>query len=651
MFNMMNIGSGRFDPSIILLFLLSLIYGPIGIAGMATGEFIIDIIFFNPVFHNSVFYNSVFHNSVSHSPVLLSLVYVLLVSFLGYFNYKLFYAFNFKNKQPLLRLRDVKNLIKFIVISIIVFAFNSYLMTFVNYELFHPNYEGINVLRYFHSNFIFLITLNLVFNLLILSTHSLFNLKVYKPKKSKLFLNHPKTFNILICISSIALIIQMVYIILSENMGFIITKDHIIALVFNIILIMLLVVFKPITKDVVAKKVNNSFNEFIVFIFMLIYSLSWFSNILLDLYDNNFFKIESFVGVGDLTQLFISFIFLIIILYYMQNNFSKHLRFLYKITRDYDLIKISNNVDNENDDSKNIEDILHNLKNLSNSKYELGQLADSLKDMIEDIELYITNLKKVTTEKEKIIVELDMAYKIQSSVIPNIFPPFPDRLNDFDIYASFNPARNVGGDFYDYFLIDDDHLVLVIGDVSGKGVPAALFMMIVKSLINYLINSGLSPSEAFYQLNNQLLENNNEEMFVTVWLGILEISSGKLTYVNAGHNLPYLFNKSTNQYDVLAAKPNFILGGMDNIKYTQHEIKIKEGDRLYLFTDGITETINQNEEEFSNDRLLNLLNNKSNYSIKDLILEISNEIHNFSENMEQFDDETMLLLEYMRGNI
>jgi serine phosphatase RsbU (regulator of sigma subunit) len=176
-------------------------------------------------------------------------------------------------------------------------------------------------------------------------------------------------------------------------------------------------------------------------------------------------------------------------------------------------------------------------------------------------------------------------------------------------------------------------------------------MMIAKSLIHYLIHSGLSPSEAFYQLNNRLLEDNDKEMFVTVWLGILEISSGKLTYVNAGHNLPYLFSKSNNEYHVLKAKPNLVLGGMDNIKYIQHEIKIMEGDRLYLYTDGITESINQNMEEFSNERLLNVLNNKNHYNIKDLILEISNEVHSFSKNMEQFDDETMLLLEYMKKNI
>jgi serine phosphatase RsbU (regulator of sigma subunit) len=667
-----------------------LIYGPIGIAGMAVGEFLVDI-----------FYYLSPHGNIGFDRVIQSFTYFLLVFFLCYFNYKLYYTFNFKNKQASLRLNNVKNLTKFVLVSIILFAFNLYLITYVDYKIF--NNPGDMFWDIYHG-LSFLITLNLVSSLLIMSGFSLFNLKVYKPKKSKLFINHSRTFNILIFISSIALIIQIICMIRYNPLNYI----NITTILWNVILIMLFVICKPITEDIKAEKVNNSFNELIVFIFMLIYTIFWVSGILLDFIEDKYsssFNVADFIshhiGPESVIKLVIVLIFLSIMLWYIQNNFSKSLHSLYKVTKNYAMIKFGNisNMSNENNDiedmlynlkdlsnekyevgplansvkqviednkvkshaltkisdmdndSKDIEDILRNLKDLSNEKYEVGQLADSLKDMIEDNELYTINLEKLVTEKEKIVAELNIASEIQNSVIPNIFPPFPDRLNDFDIYASFNPARNVGGDFYDYFLIDDDHLVLVIGDVSGKGVPAALFMMITKSLISYLIRSGLSLSEAFYQLNNQLLENNTEEMFVTAWLGILEISSGKLIYVNAGHNLPYLFSKSTNQYDILEAKPNFVLGGLDNINYIHHEVKIKEGDRLYLYTDGITETINQNVEEFSNERLLNILNNKNHYSIKDLILEINNEVHNFGKNMKQFDDETMLLLEYRRKNI
>ncbi|MDR2829707.1 MAG: serine/threonine-protein phosphatase [Methanobrevibacter sp.] len=415
---------------------------------------------------------------------------------------------------------------------------------------------------------------------------------------------------------------------------------------------MLFVILKPITEDVEVKKDKESFNEFIIFILLLMYTFSILIMILYgllrDLYSDTF-TIEKFyyhyIGPGAIMQVIISFIFVIILMYYVQKNFSKPLHDLHDIVLEYNLVKINKNR------SDYIYYILNKLKTLSNSRYEVKSLTSSYKTMIENIEAYIIDLKKATIEKERITTELDIASKIQKSTIPNVFPPFKDRLNDFDIYASFNPAKNVGGDFYDYFLIDDDHLVVVIGDVSGKGVPAALFMMIAKSLINYQSHLNLSPSEIFYQLNNQLLENNAESMFVTVWLGIVEISSGKLTYANAGHNQPYLFNKSNNQYNILESKANFVLGGMENVKYKQYETQISEGDRLYLYTDGIIESINQNDEEFSNNRLKSCLNDNIHYNIKDLIFKISDEVHDFAKGMEQFDDETMLILEYKKKNL
>jgi serine phosphatase RsbU (regulator of sigma subunit) len=619
------------------MFLFSLIYGPIGIAGMATAEFIFDII------------DLIFRGSELVNAICISFVYFLVVYFLSYFNYKLFYTSNFKNKQATLRLNDVKNQLKFILISIVAFIFNLYLLglTYNNSYLQDLAYNNSYLLiEYKSSSPLFFIAFNLVMDLFIMSIFTLFNLKVYKSKKSKLFINYSKTFNILIVISFIILIIQ---IILFKGKGVIDTNSQpIISIFLNIVFIMLFVIFKPITKDVEFKKINYSFNDFMFFILSLICLIFWMGLIFWNVtcWSGLIVSIKINIGMWEGMELIIIIFFILFLLYYIQNRFSKPLHSLYKITKDYALIKTNNMGENED-----IENILYNLKNLSNTKYEVGELADSLRNMIESNELYTANLEKITSENERIVSELNMAYEIQTSIIPNTFPPFPDRLDDFDIYASFNPARNVGGDFYDYFLIDDDHLVIIISDISGKGVPAALFMMTVQSLSDLLIHSGLSPSEIFYQLNNQLLENNNEEMIVAAWLGILEISSGKLTYVNAGHNLPYLFSKSTNKYAILKTIPNFVLGGINNIKYIQHEIKLMEGDRLYICTYGITKSINQDLKEFSNEKLLNILNNKSHYNIKDLILEISNEIHNINGNMEQFDDETMLLLEYRRKNM
>ncbi|MDR3223784.1 MAG: PP2C family protein-serine/threonine phosphatase [Methanobrevibacter sp.] len=271
--------------------------------------------------------------------------------------------------------------------------------------------------------------------------------------------------------------------------------------------------------------------------------------------------------------------------------------------------------------------------------------------MIENLEVYIENLKKVTGEKERIVTELSIASKIQKNILPNTLPPFPDRLNEFDIYAFSDPAKNIGGDFYDYFLIDDDHLAIVIGDVSGKGVPAALFMTRAITLVKEQAYFGLTPSKIFNNVNKRLHENNeNELMFITSWFGILELSSGKLVYVNAGHDPPFI-SRNYSDYNTLITEPQLVLGIMDNMDYIQYETKINKGDRLYLYTDGITDGINQNNEQYSKDKLLAVLNNNKKTNIAELILKIKKDLNDFTNNMEQFDDETMLILEYRYGNL
>lgn len=173
---------------------------------------------------------------------------------------------------------------------------------------------------------------------------------------------------------------------------------------------------------------------------------------------------------------------------------------------------------------------------------ELEELSDSFRYMVSELNEYIRDLSRVTAEKERIGAELDVARHIQASMLPCIFPAFPER-HEFDIYASMTPAKEVGGDFYDFFLVDDDHLAMVMADVSGKGVPAALFMMISRTLIKSAAQSGLSPKAVLEKVNNQLCENNDAEMFVTVWLGILEISTGKMKCANAGHEYPAIMRR------------------------------------------------------------------------------------------------------------
>lgn len=243
--------------------------------------------------------------------------------------------------------------------------------------------------------------------------------------------------------------------------------------------------------------------------------------------------------------------------------------------------------------------------------------------------------------------ELNVASHIQKNMLPCIFPPYPER-EEFDIYATMMPAKEVGGDFYDFFLIDPDHLAIVIADVSGKGVPAALFMVIAKTLIKNNTVGMTEPKGIFEKTNDQLCENNEEGMFVTAFMGILEISTGVFSFVNAGHNPPLLKRKG-QEFDWLSVKPGFILAGMEGMKYQQESITLSEGDELYLYTDGVTEAMNLEEELFTDQRLKEALNRHRELDLKDLLASMKQEIDQFANGAKQADDITMLALRIKEG--
>lgn len=279
---------------------------------------------------------------------------------------------------------------------------------------------------------------------------------------------------------------------------------------------------------------------------------------------------------------------------------------------------------------------------------EIGILASSITKMEADVENYIQNLTAVTAEKERISTELSVATQIQADMLPSIFPPFPNRT-EFEIYASMRPAKEVGGDFYDFFLTDEDHLGIVIADVSGKGVPAALFMVIAKTLIKNHAQNGETPAEIFTSVNDQLCENNKEGMFVTAWMGILELSSGKLTYVNAGHNPP-LRKTEDGRFEYFKSPAGFVLAGLEGIPYKQHEEHLNQGDMLYLYTDGVTEAADVSERLYGEDRLQNTLNANAELVPEELILEVQKDISVFVGEADQSDDITMLCLEFHGPN-
>ena len=275
---------------------------------------------------------------------------------------------------------------------------------------------------------------------------------------------------------------------------------------------------------------------------------------------------------------------------------------------------------------------------------EFQGLADSIEKMETDMGSYISTLTAVTAERERIGAELLLAERIQRNSIPGEFPAFPDRT-DFDIYASMDPAREVGGDFYNFFLIDEDHLAVAIGDVSGKGVPASLFMMVTNILISDRTKMGGRPEEILTFINTNLCAHNRADMFVSVWLGILELSTGRLAAANAGHEYPIL-KKAGGGYALYKDKHGFVIGGMEDVKFSEYELTLEPGDRLFLYTDGVPEASAKDGSMFGTDRLISALNEAPDASPEQVLTNVRAAVDAFVKDAEQFDDLTMLCMEY-----
>jgi sigma-B regulation protein RsbU (phosphoserine phosphatase) len=276
---------------------------------------------------------------------------------------------------------------------------------------------------------------------------------------------------------------------------------------------------------------------------------------------------------------------------------------------------------------------------------ELETLAESFVKMDDELRTYIRELGAVTAEKERIGAELNIATKIQAGMLPRIFPPFPER-EEFELYASMNPAKEVGGDFYDFFLVDKDHLALVIADVSGKGVPAALFMVIAKVLIKNFALQGMTPSDVLKNVNERLCESNDTGLFVTVWLAIVEISTGKGLASNAGHEHPALWRQKDGTFELVKYRHSPAVAVMEGMNFEEHEFRLEPGDMVYVYTDGVTEASNRDNELFGEERLQNALTECGGDEPGKVLGTVSDAIRSFVDGADQFDDITMLAMKY-----
>jgi serine phosphatase RsbU (regulator of sigma subunit) len=280
------------------------------------------------------------------------------------------------------------------------------------------------------------------------------------------------------------------------------------------------------------------------------------------------------------------------------------------------------------------------LERMIRKNNEFGALARQFNEMAESIDSYVEDIAHAASEKEKLNTELVMAKNIQRSQLPEIFPAFPDH-EEFDLYASMEPAKEVGGDFYDFFMIDDDHLALVIGDVSDKGIPAALMMMVCRSLIRSNLRREKTPAKALHSVNEQISENNTMDMFVTVWLAVVELSTGNVVEVNAGHEKPALA-RAGGSFTLIKTVHDLAIGSWNDIDFRENTFKIEKGDTIFVYSDGVPESSNTASELFGPQRMLDALNDDPAASPEQQIAHMKETIADFVGEAAQFDDTTML---------
>ncbi len=284
------------------------------------------------------------------------------------------------------------------------------------------------------------------------------------------------------------------------------------------------------------------------------------------------------------------------------------------------------------------------LDKINKRRDEIGSLSKDVTEMTKEMSRYVEEIYTLANERAEASAVLSVASRIQTDMMPCVFPAFPDR-KDFDIFASMTPAKAVGGDFYDFFLLDDDHLAMVMADVSEKGVPAALFMVISKTLIKDQAQMCRSPKTILEEVNNKLYESNGEGMFVTVWLGILTISTGRIVAANAGHEYPAM-RKADAKFELIKDKHGMVLGTMKDMKYTEYEMELEKGGCLFLYTDGVPEATDANDRLFGTDRMIEALNKEPFTTPEVLLGNVKKATDVFVGDAPQFDDITMLAIKF-----
>lgn len=557
--------------------------------------------------------------------------------FYTYIPYKMWYTVDVKEKCEFPSLEDVKSISKYIYITFINSVI-AVLLLELSYRLC-----GIAEIR---LRSLFMLTFNtfsfpIIVGIPLMIILSATRVKRYVPKVQKSDIPIEKYTNLI----HLTIVLGVCNLLYCENYGYGDNKIAILLLLFAIHSLLLVYVMLPISKTVNLDKKTNFKNKVsmkgkttiafltigIVFIVFIAVAMCVVLKIL-HYNDSSIFNLLC-IMIGVCT-VFV-FIVTLLALNYMENKMTIPLETL------FNAVKLISNIGDDYDTEEEIKAI--ELCRYVKSGNEIEELAIAFSNMIDKVNRYCKNLAIITEERRRGIVELSLAVKIQESILPREFPAFPERT-DFEIFADMTPAKDLGGDFYDFFLIDENKLCFVVADVSGKGIPAALFMMSARTIIKNLVLITSDVLEIISELNNQLNQGNETYMFVSAFLSIIDLKTGVMTFVSAGHNPP-LIKKKNEGFRYMKVKNNCILGIEQNVNFEKQELQLEEDEVIFVYTDGVTEARN-NEKLYGTVRLENTLNEKYNGNIYEIVPTIRTSIEEFSEEKPQSDDITMLVFKY-----
>ena len=552
----------------------------------------------------------------------------IITFFISALTYRLWYTTFNRGKKDTPRFNSTYNIIKFLSITILIsIVYFSFLV--ISFSLFHNlNYSySISDVNFNVPYMLNIITFTIIFGLLLISSFNILKIPLQTPKKKITKININQNYLLAVLLICVGYFLLKEFIINIKSLRYF----------FNFVTIITSILLYFNTFDVTVEPTNDNYSiiEEMILVFLAIITLTIILNF-------NYFHvlILSYVPKIDPSyQILIILSFTSVLILLVSLIF---IRFIEKTITNplYAMIDTADNYFK----TKNKVESVHKLKKYITNDDSIGLLVNSFVTLYDKIRTNLNQLQITTSEKEKFKTEFDVASQIQSNMLPKNFDEIT-KNESFEIYAYMKPAREAGGDFYDYFKIDEDNIYFVIGDVSGKGIPSTLFMVKTMYLIENHAKFNEDLSQVIEKVNNLAYERNDEELFVTIWLGKLNLKTGKLSYVNAGHNQP-LIKHDSNNFEYMKTHPNLVIGGMEGIQYNEHEINLNAGDMIFLYTDGVTEANDNYNEFYGENRLKEIINKNKNKKLNDIINEITKDIDKFYNNSEQYDDITMLIIKY-----